>query len=154
MDVRRNLSGPFLNDVYKCFVDFGPFPSPLYVRIWRNLSLRFVRKIRQFFEPLCRCKNPVLRQAIETNDELRTVAEWHFSESICPSSALSLDGANEREYSTSPPLRVSLFVFCSRPMCLCEVIDSVLSVCALFGKADPSSSPSLSFWGKVLSDSR
>ena len=53
---------------------------------------------------------------------------------------LSLDGANEREYSLSPPLTVSLFVFCSRPMCLCEVIDSVLSVCALFGKADPSSS--------------
>ena len=57
---------------------------------------------------------------------------------------MSLDGANEREYSLSPPLTVSLFVFCSRPMCLCEVIDSVLSVCALFGKADPSSSLSAS----------
>ena len=42
-----NAKGPYLNDVRKIF---GILDTPL-VRISRNLSVLFVRQIRQFFNP-------------------------------------------------------------------------------------------------------
>ena len=43
--------GPYLNDVRKIFRFFYPLPPPPFIRISRNLSVLFVRKIGQFFNP-------------------------------------------------------------------------------------------------------